>query len=292
MRLPIPKRIIQTAKVVPQSLRTRAMVSNIRLLHPDYDYLFFDDEGVEKFIDREFPQYREVFDAFRFPIQRYDFFRYLAVYRYGGFYFDMDVLLASEVSGLLESGCVFPFEGLTYSRYLRTQHKMDWEIGNYAFGASPGHPFLGAVIENCVRAQKDPAWVKPMMRGLPPLSKLEFYVLYTTGPGLVSRTLAENPEMGKAVRVLFPEDVCDLNNWNRFGDLGIHLMGASWRINRGRVRMKLAGEWENWEMRKLMRKSISLGKVRYHNYSSDEACDTGHSSLQRPLLSVSEPGYS
>jgi inositol phosphorylceramide mannosyltransferase catalytic subunit len=276
MRLPIPKRIIQTAKIAPQSLRTRAMVSNIRLLHPDYEYLFFDDNAVEKFIDQEFPQHRAVFNGFRFPIQRYDFFRYLAVYRYGGFYFDMDVLLASSVSGLLESGCVFPFEKLTFSHFLRTHHNMDWEIGNYGFGAAPGHPFLGAVIENCVRAQKDPAWVKPMMRGLPPLSNVEFYILYTTGPGLVSRTLAENPETARTVRVLFPEDVCDLNNWNRFGDLGVHLMGASWRVNRGRLRMKLAGEWEHWEMRKLMKKSISLGKMRYHNYSADEACDTEH----------------
>jgi hypothetical protein len=288
MRLPIPKRIIQTAKVPPQSLRTRAMVSNIRLLHPDYEYLFFDDDGVDKFIDQEFPQHRPVFNGFRFPIQRYDFFRYLAVYKYGGFYFDTDVLLASSVSGLLESGCVFPFEGLTFSHLLRTQHKMDWEIGNYGFGAAPGHPFLEAVIENCVHAQKDPAWVKPMMRGLPPLSKLEFYILYTTGPGLVSRTLAENPQIAKTVKVLFPEDVCDFNNWNRFGDFGIHLMGASWRVNRGRVRMKLAGEWEYWKLRRLMKESISLGKLRYHNYSNDEARENGRNTLRAPLHSVSE----
>ena len=75
MQTPIPKRIVQTSKVVPQSLKTRAMVSNIRLLHPDYEYLFFDDAAVEKFIDQEFPQYRTVFDSFRFRIQRYDFFR-------------------------------------------------------------------------------------------------------------------------------------------------------------------------------------------------------------------------
>ena len=247
------------------------MVSNIRLLHPDYEYLFFDDCGVEQFIDQEFPEHRPVFNHFRFPIQRYDFFRYLAIYKYGGFYFDMDVLLASSVSGLLDSGCVFPFEGLTFSHLLRAQYKMDWEIGNYAFGAAPGHPFLEAVIDNCVRAQRDAAWVKPMMHGLPPLSKVEFDILYTTGPGLVSRTLAENPQLAKTVRVLFPEDVCDFNNWNRFGDLGIHLRGASWRVNRGRLRMKVAGEWEYWKMRKLMKESISLGKLRHHDYVSDEA---------------------
>ncbi len=167
MECEIPKRIIQTGKHVNQPLRNRAMMANLRLLNPDYEYLFFDEKRVRSFIDQEFSQYRTVFDSFQFPIQRYDFFRYLAVYRHGGFYFDLDVILASDLSSLLESGCVFPFEGLTLSDFLRNQHKMDWEIGNYAFGAAAGHPFLEAVIENCVRAQKDPSWVKPMMRGLP-----------------------------------------------------------------------------------------------------------------------------
>lgn len=295
MQSSIPKRIIQTGKVIPQSLRTRAMVSNIRLLHPDYEYLFFDDYGVEKFIDQEFSQYRAVFDSFRFPIQRYDFFRYLAIYRHGGFYFDLDVLLASSLSGLLESGCVFPFEGLTFSHFLRTQHNMDWEIGNYGFGARSGHPFLEAIIENCVRAQKDPAWVRPMMRGLPPLSKLEFYVLYTTGPGLVSRTLAENPELAKTVRVLFPDDVCDFNNWNRFGDFGIHLMDASWRPNKGRVQRRLALDWEAWKLRKLVKESVVLGKTRQHSYSKDDSTvmspQTVATDVPKPLVSILIPAY-
>src|SRR5437879_786840 len=88
----IPKRTIQTGKDADQPLRTRAMMCNLRLLNPDYEYLFFDNHQVETFINQEFPQYRGVFDSFQFRIQRYDFFRYLAVYRHGGFYFDLDVM--------------------------------------------------------------------------------------------------------------------------------------------------------------------------------------------------------
>ncbi len=135
MECRIPKRIIQTGRHVQQPLQNQAMMANVRLLNPDYEYLFFDDEGVRRFIEKEFPQHQRVFDSFRFPIQRYDFFRYLAVYRYGGFYFDLDVMLASSLSSLSESGCVFPFEGLTLSPLLRGHHRMDWEIGNSAFGA-------------------------------------------------------------------------------------------------------------------------------------------------------------
>jgi hypothetical protein len=264
MQYRIPKRIIQTGKSVQQSLRNRAGMANVKLLNPDYEYLFFDDEQVETFMEREFPQYREVFWSFQFPIQRFDFFRYLAVYRYGGFYFDLDVLLSSGLSDLLDTGCVFPFEGLTLSQFLRNHHQMDWEIGNYAFGAAPGHPFLAAIIENCVRAQKDPSWVKPMMRGVPPLSKPDFMVLSTTGPGLVSRTLAENAELAKTVTVLFPDDVCEERNWNCFGDLGIHLMEGSWRPQSGPLRKRLSQYWELWQLQKLVKQSKRLGRVRHH----------------------------
>lgn len=267
MRNPIPKRIIQTGKTFPQSVRLRGMISSLRLQNPDFDYMFFDDHAVERFIDQEFPQYRQIFNTFRFPIQRYDFFRYLAVYRYGGFYFDTDVLVASGLSGLLEFGCVFPFEGLTLSHYLRRQHNIDWEIGNYAFGTTAGHPFLEAVIENCVRAQKDPTWLRPMMRGLPALTKSEFYVLVSTGPGLVTRTLAENPNLARKITVLFTDDVCDPTKWNHFGDIGIHVMDGTWRAKKNIVHKKLESLFYNWTFAPLLKQSSLLGKTRQQPFS-------------------------
>jgi glycosyltransferase involved in cell wall biosynthesis len=291
---PIPKRIIQTGKTVPQSLRTRAMVSNLRLLHPEYEYLFFDDAAVAKFLDEEFPQYRAVMDAFRFPIQRHDFFRYLAVYRYGGFYFDLDVLLASGLDGLLDSGCVFTFEGLTFSHFLRDHLHMDWEIGNFGFGASPGHPFLGAIIENVVRAQKDPAWVTPMLRGLPPLSKTEFYVLYTTGPGLVTRTFAENPDLAKTVTVMFPRDVCDFTQWNHFGDLGVHFMEGSWRLKSNVLVKRAALYWEAWQLERRIKESRKLGITRNHKPRIDcgaVSFPSAEESANVPLVSILIPAY-
>jgi hypothetical protein len=258
----IPKRIIQTGKNSNLPLKEKAAACNLKLLNPDFEYLFFDDQQVEDFLDRHFPQYRSVFDSFPYRIQRYDFFRYLAVFQYGGFYFDLDVFLASSLSGLLQSGCVFPFEGLSLNHFLRERHGMDWHIGNYAFGAAKGHPFLQAVIENCVRAQHDRNWVQPMMKGMPPLSKSEFYILNTTGPGLISRTLAENPTLADNMTVLFPEDVCDSRYWNRFGDYGIHLMDGSWRAKGNFLRRRLAMYWEVMKMRSLFKESLKLGKTR------------------------------
>lgn len=262
LELQIPRRIIQTAKHRTLTLKQRAFTANIKLLNPDFEWCFFDDADIDQFIDREFPQYRAVFDGYPSQIQRLDFFRYLAVYRLGGFYFDLDVLLASELTALLPLGCVFPFEALTLSRLLR-QHGMDWEIGNYAFGAASGHPFLGAVIDNCVRAQQSPAWVRPMMKGIPLLSRAEYAVLYSTGPGLVSRTFAENTELASSVTVLFPPDVCDATNWNRFGQYGVHLMEGSWRSS-GYFRRRLTQRLEAAALRKVVDSSRRLGPTRPH----------------------------
>jgi inositol phosphorylceramide mannosyltransferase catalytic subunit len=258
----IPKRIIQTNKSLDLSLLEKAAVANIRLLNPDFEYVFFDDKQVEEFIDKEFPEYRSVFDSFPIPIQRYDFFRYLAVYRLGGFYLDMDVFLASNLSELLNYDCVFPFEALTINVCLREDHNMDWEIGNYGFGASAGHPFLRAVIENCVKAQQDLAWVQTMARSVPRLFVDEYRVLYTTGPLLVSRTLAMFPDAAKHVKVLFPEDVCDSKYWNQFGKFGVHLRGGSWRKPNGILRRRFQGYWELHLLNKFLKESRKLGKGR------------------------------
>ena len=260
---PIPKTIIQTGPGGQLSLLRRAVVTNVTALHPEFEYRFFADDDVDRFMRREFPQYRPVFDAFRFRIQRYDFFRYLAVYRFGGFYLDLDVLLASSLSAFLHHRCVVPFDDLTLSPFLRRHHGMDWTIGNYAFGAAPGHPFLWAVIQNCLRAQHDLRWVRASLRGIPRPFRDDFIVLNTTGPLMMSRTLAEHPDLAQDVTVLFPGDVRDPETWHRFGHIGIHLMEGSWRRRETRLRRRLRMLWEARLFRRSMRASARLGPTRW-----------------------------
>jgi hypothetical protein len=139
---------------------------------------------------------------------------------------------------------------------------MDWEIGNYAFGAVPGHPFLAAIIDNCVRAQIDPAWLQPMMTGIPRSFRSEFRVLNSTGPGLITRTLVERSESARDINVLFPVDVCDERTWHQFGSYGVHLMEASWRGRERWLWHKLAIAWEMRTRRRQLAKSRQLGPTR------------------------------
>lgn len=259
----IPKRIIQTDRSLDLPILARATISSVKLHNPDFEYLFFDDQQVEEFIDTQFPDYRPIFDSFPVKIQRYDFFRYLAVYKLGGFYFDTDMLLGSNLTELLKFSCVFPFERLTWSDYLRNKCGMDWEIGNYAFGATAGHPFLGAVIENCLRAQKDKKWADAVTRSLPRSLQQELHVIYTTGPGLVSRTLAEFHDASNQVEVLFPENVWDKKNcWNLFGKYGVHLGSSSWRTHHGEWRRRLINYFGKRNEKHAIKYAQQIGKTR------------------------------
>jgi hypothetical protein len=258
----IPRRIIQTDRSADRPLVAKAITSNLRLLNPDFEYLFFDDSQVERFIAVEYPEYRPAFDSFPVPIQRYDFFRYLAIYHFGGFYFDTDVLLASSLENLLEFSCVFPFEHLSIYKFLRDEYGMDWEVGNYAFGATAGHPFLLKIIKNCLRGQQHPEWLEQMLRSIPRMFRHDYAVLAGTGPGLVSRTLAEHSGDCDEVKVLFPDDVCDPNNWFRFGDYGVHLQAGTWRKPEGLLRRLLHRSWLTRAQKAVLRESRKRGKER------------------------------
>jgi hypothetical protein len=258
----IPRRIIQTNKSRDLPLLPKAAATNLRLLNPNFEYLFFDDAQVDEFINAQFPQYRSLFVSFPARIQRYDLFRYLAIYHFGGFYFDTDVLLASGIDDLLEFGCVFPFEHLSVHKFLWTEYGMDWEIGNYAFGATPGHPFIDAIIKNCVRAQRDPEWAKPMLKSIPRMFHDEYYVLVTSGPSLVSRTLAEYSDVSYQVKVLFPDDVCDPNSWYCVGAYGVHLQFGTWRKHKRAVGRVLHRLWEAKTRKGLLKESLKRGGKR------------------------------
>jgi hypothetical protein len=263
----IPRRIIHVYSAPPGKpealpLGARAAVAGARALHPGFEHVLFGKTDMAEFIAREFPQYQDVYDAFALPIQRFDFFRYLAIYRMGGFYLDLDVYLAQSLEPLLDCDCVFPFEELTLNQLLWRQHGLDWELANYAFGAAPGDPFLAAVIANCVRGVREPRWAAEMMLGIPAWFQPQFFAPFTTGPGLVSRTFARQPELQAGVTVLFPPDVCSARDWHCFGDFGVHLMQASWRKRDSFLRSRLSRFWENRQRAAGLKRSLALGPVR------------------------------
>jgi hypothetical protein len=141
---------------------------------------------------------------------------------------------------------------------------MDWELGNYAFGAAPGHPFLEKLIANCAEAESNSERLAQLMDGVPRFSRPDYHVLNTTGPGQVSRTFAEHPALASTVTVLFPDDVCEPSTWHSFGTYGVHLMEGSWRGSAGFLRRRIANRLEARALERCVADSRRRGPVRRH----------------------------
>ncbi len=248
--------------------RCKAALSSFRMHHPDFECEIYGRDEIEDFISSEYPEFRDEIRRFPLKIQRIDVFRYLVIYRKGGFYFDLDIYFSEGLQPLLGEKCVFAFEELTLSRYLRQSCNLDWELANYGFGSVPGHPFIGQLIDNCFRGLREPAWLKPMIDWVPLPFRDQFVAPVTTGPGMVSRTFAEYCRTSGDITVLFPQDVCDERYWQQFGEFAVHIMQASWRKTPGFVRGRLARMWEARLRSRTSLDSCEKGAIRQGNWIS------------------------
>jgi hypothetical protein len=90
----------------------------------------------------------------------------------------------------------------------------------------------------------------------------KYFVLDTTGPGLVSRTLAEYSGACEQVKVLFPEDVRDPASWYCFGNYGVHLQHGAWRKPDRTLYRVMHRYWETKTRKTLLKESVKRGAKR------------------------------
>jgi len=92
---------------------------------PDFKYnvdetkLFCKDHNLEhklwdlkdctKLIEEDFPGYLELWNDFRFPIQRCDFIRYCILYKHGGLYLDCDIRPMKNLEDVFSSNQYFVY---------------------------------------------------------------------------------------------------------------------------------------------------------------------------------------
>ena len=87
----IPKIIHQTFKSNQLSREIKENIKKLKSQNPEYEYQFYSDEGVKKFITENYPDYLQYYDMInpKFGAARADFFRYLVIYKHGGVYLDI-----------------------------------------------------------------------------------------------------------------------------------------------------------------------------------------------------------
>ena len=211
----IPKIIIQTWKTDHIPSKCIKYVNELKRLHPDYKYLYFTDDGILEFLNNNYPQYLETFNNFKYKIQKIDFFRYIAVYHYGGFYFDLDMDINKNIDELCNFECVFPIE---FDK-LNCKELNNFQIGQYTFGASIRNDFILNIITNIVNKKN-----QDLPIGRPPIENWQKKVYFTTGPSLVTQIYNEYNNKN-SITLISPKPFIKFH----FGIYGKHLLFGSWK---------------------------------------------------------------
>jgi mannosyltransferase OCH1-like enzyme len=217
----IPKIIIQTWKSNSVPQRYMQLIESIKKYNPDYEYLFFTDNDIENFLKINYPDYYRTYLALPIKIQRIDFFRYIAVYHFGGFYMDLDMLCLKPFDDLLKHGCVFPVDEFItkpmckfprYKNFCDNGHY--FLLGQYAFAAKEKHPFIKKLVDN-IHKNID-KYLKYANY------ESEDYVYKTTGPDFVTSLYMTYSNK---------DDIFVVNNGRRqfFGDYAQHQFFGTWK---------------------------------------------------------------
>jgi|TARA_B110000483_G_scaffold204262_2_gene247161 mannosyltransferase OCH1-like enzyme len=209
--------IIQTWKDNHIPLKYQPFVNQVKKMNPNANYMFFTDKDIEQFILTKFPQYYKTFKNFPYTIQKIDFFRYLAVYYYGGVYLDLDFKNYKSFDDIDRSKSVFPLEFMNSSDEILKQQGFKGLIGNYAFYAPKNHPFIKKIIDNIMSNR-----IKNV--GNKYNNDKNKYVFYTTGPVLVTQSYIDFKQK-EDIEIIKPTPFKKYN----FGNYGVHYLMGSWK---------------------------------------------------------------
>lgn len=220
--------IIQTWKTNDVPQHYQEYVRKIKNMNLHWNYMFFTDEDIVEFIQTKMPEYYETFINLGGKIQQIDFFRYLAIYYYGGMYLDLDIDIIRPFNDFndISYNCIFPIEVKNAGdEILKNQNAH--LIGNYGFYSPKGHPFLKMIIDNIVHQLIPEDVIKKAQIGHTDDAR-DVYVYYRTGPILVSQTYIDYMKTkDEKYGVILIESTPYEDN--RLGPYGYHRCYGSWR---------------------------------------------------------------
>ena len=213
----IPKIIHQTWKTkdIPNEWLTAQ--ESIKNIYKDYKHILWTHDSMNKFVNDEYPTFYKTYISYTYDIQRCDAFRYLVLYKYGGIYFDLDVICKKEIPLLLLNKDFVLAENIGSALYSGKTYT------NALFIVIPKHPFIKYCIDNLAEYQN--SWS---------LFGKHLHVMNSTGPIFLSKMINNYGLHNiKNHYILFKKEwsgdcnSCNLNKCNG-GIYFSHLEGKSW----------------------------------------------------------------
>ena len=221
----IPKRIIQIWKTWTN--KTPDMFAKytetLKKMNPTYEYLFFKDLEIDMFLKNEYPEYYDTYLRLPLNIQKVDFFRYVAIYHFGGFYFDLDIMGLQPLDDLLKYDSVFPIDehinegACSIYRFNNfCKRGQTFLLGQYGLAAKPKNLFVKFLVDSIHNNVNN--YIKHYV------ANSEEYVYKTTGPDFVTMAYM-NFDNSDRVHILdYPER-------QYFGKYAKHDYIGTWKSN-------------------------------------------------------------
>ena len=221
----IPKIIIQTWKTDDIPLQYKPLVQSVKDYNPEYTYLFFTDKDIDDFFKKHYLHYYNTYQNLPIKIQKIDFFRYVAIYHYGGIYLDLDMEILENFDDLLVHDIVFPVDdyisqNMKYNKRNNQRYKyflnnnQCFLLGQYAFASTPKHPFMKKIINNIHNN------LQKIIKNVN--QNDNNYVYTTTGPDYITKLYMS--ELTKS-----NIEILHCNKRQCFGTFGKHKFFGSWK---------------------------------------------------------------
>ena len=138
----------------------------MRRMNPEYEYQFFNDDDIDKFIKAEFDtDIYEQYKRLNIGAAKADFFRYAVLFKRGGIYLDIDSIAKSKFRSWISND----------DSAVITKEKNPGLYVQWALIYDKGHPFLKMVLDAVVENIKN--------------NRYPHDVLNMTGPNVYSKVI-------------------------------------------------------------------------------------------------------
>ncbi len=203
----IPKQIIQFWDSPTPPADIQHFMKSFQDKNPNHEYLLFNDDTASRFLKANFTP--DVFSAYvhaREPAQKSDIFRLAYLAKEGGFYTDADDF------------CLAPLDGLVPCHALLALYQEDHgTVGNNFIAVVAQHPIILDALAQAVlavnRGDSDMPWL-------------------STGPALLTRSIASNMANSKLSCAAMFEKIAILNRRDFAQKIAIHCLTAYKQTNR------------------------------------------------------------
>tara|TARA_R110002012_G_scaffold34271_1_gene99175 strand:- start:5051 stop:5713 length:663 start_codon:yes stop_codon:yes gene_type:complete len=158
---------------------------------PDYEYKLWTREECEQLLHEHYPEWVELYDNFRFEIQKIDFIRMCILHKHGGFYIDLDMFILKKFDELLNNDYVF---------HNVRNVKPRWSyIENDFMGSKRDGKIWLYMMSYCAKVyqEKSEMSIYDVWKGR--------FVLQTTGPKMIANFIKKNFPKYKPMRIVHTE---------------------------------------------------------------------------------------